>query len=202
MRHAFAWMACAAMAALLCCDTAHAQRPRSAQAPQLALGDDYFVHAIPLAPGHMLVHTVKSSGVMKPLLKIAPRQESVRASASGRAETFAAGVASDGERLYVVVAERPPRAKGEASSGATLTLHAFWLSDGRPLLGAGFDAGTSTAMEDTLGSGGLKLVEGGVECNGTTLLFDRRRLHKIEANGRSFTPPPDFYETEEHGRSY
>lgn len=151
------------MAAVLCCDTAHAQRPRSGQAPQLATGDDYFVHAVPLGPGYVFVHTVKSSGVMKPLLTIAPPQEPLRASARGRVSVVPAGAASDGERLYVVVAERPRRARGEASSGATLKLHAFWLADGRPLLGEGIDAGTSTATEDTLGAGSLKLVEGGVE---------------------------------------
>jgi hypothetical protein len=185
------------IAAASCCATTNAQRPRSAQAPQLAVGDDYFVHAVPLKPGCVVVHTVKSSGVMKPLLKIAPPEGALRASARGGVEVFPAGAARDGERLYVVAAERSPRA-----TAATLKLHAFWLADGRPLVGDGVDAGTATEPQDTLGAGALKLIEGGVECNGTALLFDGRRLQKIEANGRSFTPPPDLYETQEHGRIY
>lgn len=133
-----------------------------------------------------------------------------------------AGVAVDRERLYVLTAsrifarkpqdERTPHAPAAALkpelilAGHHLILHVFWLKDGSTLTGRGYvlplvsedkeaaKAPDTKSVDETLGKGPLELVEGGVKCRGTALLFNGKSVKSVEIKGRQFTPSPDFFD--------
>lgn len=165
-------------------------RGQSVDAPQatlLAKSDDTLIHAISLSPGHVIVRTVPSTGVMKPLLK-------TQAPVGRQVGDFIAGVAQDEHRLYVLLATDHRLAR-------RLHLHAFWLADGSPLLGEGYDLGycgrddTAREIGETLGSGPLELNSDGVSCHGVTVRFNGRNVSTIEQDGKAFTPPPNFFDS-------
>jgi hypothetical protein len=208
-----------------------AQGPGGVQATLLHKGEDLYIHASPLNPGHLITLTVPSSGVMKPLLKAQPRPADSKKDAKGTASgasnrlpfqgDFVAGVAVDKDRLYVLTASRifaqkpaggsaPPAttaAKSElALIGHHLILHVFWLGDGSALTGRGYvlplvseDKGAkgppdTKKVDETLGQGPLEVIEGGVKCRGTALLFSGKNVKSVEIKGRQFTPSPDFFD--------
>jgi hypothetical protein len=203
-----------------------AQRP-GVQAALLHKSEDLFVHAAPLGPGHLIVLTVPSSGVMKTLLKAQPvtlatdtdgdkttvARAAVPPLRRGPFHELVAGVAMDDERLYVLTATRIFGQDSRVKSGNRLVvighhfrLHAFWLKDGSALMGAGYqlplvredasakDPPDTKKVAETLGAGPLTLVEEGVRCRGTTVLFKERGVRSLEVKGKQFTPPPDFFE--------
>jgi hypothetical protein len=98
---------------------ASAQEVDHLQAFLVARGDDYFIHVVPATPGHMLVHTIPSSGVMKPFfvagppVDVAPHR-GVEPVEPG--EVRIVGLASDNERLYVVARRRANA--GDCPSGS------------------------------------------------------------------------------------
>jgi hypothetical protein len=124
-----------------------------------------------------------------------------------------AGVAVDKERLYVITATRILAANPRAKSGGSLVvtghhfrLHAFWLKDGSPIMGVGYqlplvsddpkakEPPDTKQVTETLGVGPLEIVEGGVRCRGTAILFTEKSVKSVDVKGKQFTPPPDFFE--------
>lgn len=181
----------------LAASPARGQDEDALQSPRLAKGEDFSVHAVPVMPGYLIVHSVPSTGVMKALLKASPpvgnpNSRAVRV-------RHCAGVAVDQERMYVLIAERNEKVVTEP--GATvippqfsLTLHAFALADGKRLMGEGLGMGRVERAPETLGAGLLRLTDSGVETDQGKVEFDGRTVTQVELQGRRFTPPADLFE--------
>ena len=152
------WLSAALVAAIAL--PSAAQRDPGMQAPLLAKGEDFLVHAVPQAEGYVVTHLVPSTGVMKALVMSTHPEESapdLRGSRSGRGARFdraserivaaapsvhIVASAADEQRLYVLLRVAgmrrggPYPVAGESDPfAAHLRLQAFSLADGAPLLG-------------------------------------------------------------------
>jgi hypothetical protein len=141
-------------------ETALAQRDPGMQAPLLAKGEDFLVHAVPQADGYVITHLVPSTGVMKALAMSSHPEErpmDMRRSRGGRGARFdraserveptspsvhIVAAAADEKRLYVLLRVAGMQRGGVypvSGDSDLLTPHvrlqAFSLADGAPLLG-------------------------------------------------------------------
>jgi hypothetical protein len=217
MRHLSAFPSIAFAAAWAFVLPAAGQVTDAPQIQAIARGRDHYVHAIPVAStvaekaaeGLILVHTVASTGVMKPLVTSGPALlESIPP--DGRVtparERLAyldrriVGVAVDAERIYALVDESPvrpvPPSRLEGAGPVVppkRELLVFWREDGTRIHRQEFpiDPRERQKLEATLNMGPLELVASGVKVFGETVQFDGRSLILVdELRGRRFTLPP------------
>jgi hypothetical protein len=200
-----------AAAAFICAVAAMAYVPAQQvdhlQAFLLARGDDYFIHVLPAPPGHVLVYTIPSSGVMKPFFLAGPTADVAphrSIAAVGDSQVRIIGLAADDERLYVAVRKRPSPGLSAAAvasdspavgTGDQFALYVFWQADASLLYEQPLEPPSDlTTLEPTLGRGPLRTIDGGVAAWGFELSFEGRTLTGIQTpDGRHFTPPPpDF----------
>jgi hypothetical protein len=113
----------------------------------------------------------------------------------------------------------PPPAETAAAAkpvliGHQFKLHAFSLNDGTALMGDGYELALvnedpnateppdTTNVTETLGKGPIELIDGGLKCRGTTVIFSGNDVKSLEVKGRQFTPPPGFFARDPDVRTF
>lgn len=187
---------------LSCACSAPAQEVDHLHAFLIARGNDYTIHVMPAPPGHMLVYSIPSSGVMKPFFLAGPMTDVAPHRAVERVaprEVRIMGLLADDERLYVIarsrsVGEDPPGPSVVASEEADMyRLYMFWLADASLIQEQ--DVAPPQEFLDakpTIGRGPLlRREQGQIDLFGTEYAFEGKVLKQIKTpDGRTFTPPP------------
>lgn len=115
-------------------------------------------------------------------------------------------------------AKPPPADAADAAKpiliGHQFKVHAFALKDGTALMGDGYELALvnenpnateppdTTNVTETLGKGPIELIDGGLKCRGTTVIFSGNEVKSLEVKGRQFTPPPGFFARDPDVRTF